>query len=67
MGTIEKINEYVGKKAVVSLGGLEVNVKITDYKVTYGRERFQVIPLNGEGQIWIEKVYGVQDVDNSVA
>lgn len=53
----ELYEKYVGKEAVIRLGGLSVLVKIEDIKVTYGRERFFVTPVSGTGKIWVETIY----------
>ncbi len=46
----------VGKKGVVRLGGLRVEVEIIDYKHVYGHDRWLVTPLSGAGEVWIEDV-----------
>lgn len=48
--------KYVGQKALVVLEGLKVEVIIVDVKISYGRERYQVEPVSGEGSKWVEKV-----------
>jgi hypothetical protein len=52
----ELINEYVGKEAVVVLGGLDVKVNIVDVKFSWGNKRFQVEPVYGNGRVWVERV-----------
>lgn len=56
MGTKEKVAQYVGKKGFIKTGGMEVRVNILDYKMSYGRERFQVTPIEGSGEVWVESV-----------
>jgi hypothetical protein len=51
-----EVQQYVGKKAVVSLGGLKIEVKVLDVKNSYGRTRYQITPVSGEGQIWVETI-----------
>lgn len=41
----------------VLLGGLRVDVRIVDVKVSYGRTRYLVTPLSGVGSVWVETVY----------
>lgn len=36
--------------------GFYVNVVIKDYKNSYGRDRWYVEPLSGEGGAWVEKI-----------
>lgn len=52
----ELIEKYLGKKATVFLGGLKVEVKIVDVKTSYGRDRFQITPTAGSGEVWVESV-----------
>lgn len=51
-----KIQEFVGKKGWIELGGLEVGVEVKDVKNTYGRDRYLVSPISGQGEVWVEKV-----------
>lgn len=51
-----EVEEYVGKKATVVIGGLKVEVKIVDVKNSYGRTRYQITPVAGAGQVWVESV-----------
>lgn len=52
----ETYEKYVGKEARILLGDLEVNVVIEDVKTSYGRERYLVSPIAGEGKVWVETV-----------
>lgn len=52
----KEVETYVGKKGLVTLGGLEVEVKITDVKNVYGKNRFLIVPVAGKGEVWVEKV-----------
>ncbi len=46
----------VGKKGVVRVGGLKVEVEILDYKKVYGHDRWLVSPISGAGEVWIQDV-----------
>jgi hypothetical protein len=48
--------KLIGKKATIWAGGLKVNVKILDFKSSYGHDRYKVTPVSGEGEVWVEKV-----------
>lgn len=52
----EKIDQYVGKNAEITIGGLTIAVLITDYKQSYGKDRFLVTPIKGSGSTWVETV-----------
>ena len=47
----------IGKKARITAGGLSVNVKILDFKLSYGHPRYLVTPLSGSGEVWTEQVH----------
>lgn len=49
-------SKLIGKKATISIGGLDIAVKILDYKFSYGRNRWLVTPVAGEREIWTETV-----------
>lgn len=36
--------------------GFTVTVEILDYKRSYGRDRWLVTPLKGQGQAWVERI-----------
>lgn len=52
----ELIKKYLNKKGRIVAGGLGVDVKIVDVKKSYGNERFRVIPIAGDGAVWVEKI-----------
>jgi hypothetical protein len=53
---MNKTYERVGDTGYVECNGLKVSVKITDYKNSYGKDRFEVTPLQGSGRVWTENV-----------
>lgn len=50
------IINYIGKQGWIEFGKLMVDVKILDYKRSYGRDRWLVTPVSGSGQVWVENV-----------
>lgn len=48
--------KIIGKVGSIFIGGLTVKVTVLDYKNSYGRDRWQVTPVEGEGKIWVESV-----------
>lgn len=52
---IEKL-KLVGKKGTIRLGALTINVKILDFKTSYGHERWLVEPVSGMGKVWVEDI-----------
>jgi len=55
MSSILERLKMIGKHASVNVGGIIVDVELIDYKTSYGKERWLVKPLSGEGKIWVEK------------
>jgi hypothetical protein len=46
----------IGKTGTISIGRMKVDVKIKDYKYTYGRDRWLISPLSGTGEMWVENL-----------
>ena len=57
----DKVKDFVGKKATITVKGLEVLVKILDYRLDYGKDRYEVTPVAGSGKVWTEKVKVIKD------
>ncbi len=53
MGTKEQM-QNIGKRGTTRFGNMVVQVEITDYKVSYGKERWLVTPVAGSGDTWVE-------------
>lgn len=52
-----QINEdLIGKKAFVKFSNMFVRVVILDIKNKYGRVRYLIRPIDGEGEKWVESV-----------
>lgn len=52
----EKLEKIGTGAKVQTEWGFYVNVIIKDYKNSYGRDRWLVSPLSGEGENWVEKI-----------
>lgn len=50
----------IGKKVSVQYNGLAFDVTIRDVKRTYGRVRYLVEPVAGNGQAWVESFSDLQ-------
>ena len=48
--------EYLNRHANIFVGGLHVDVLITNVKQVYGRTRYEVTPLQGTGRVWVENL-----------
>ncbi len=47
----------IGKFGVVRVGGLNVEIKIEDYRKSFGHDQWQVTPVSGSDSVWISEVY----------
>lgn len=56
-GVVSKVEEMVGKKAKIRSGALLFNVRVLDYKRSYGKDRWLVEPTDGTGQMWVEQLF----------
>lgn len=52
--SVAELAKLIGQEVAVFVGGLNVNVRITDVKQSYGKTRYLVTPLSGEGAVWVE-------------
>lgn len=46
---------YKNKKGQIKENNLTINVKILESRVRYGHLDLKVTPLNGEGEVWVER------------
>lgn len=49
------LDAYKNKKGQIKENNLTINVKILDSRVRYGHLDLKVTPLNGEGEVWVER------------
>jgi hypothetical protein len=54
--TTQETMHLIGQLGTIQTGGLTVQIRILNVKVSYGRTRYQVQPIAGEGSVWIEQV-----------
>ena len=48
--------KLIGQVKCVSFGGMLIEVKIVDVKWVYGKTRFQITPVKGQGLVWVENL-----------
>lgn len=46
----------IGKVGTIQASGLTVKVKVLDVKQSYGKTRWLITPVSGEGEVWAENV-----------
>lgn len=61
--TLEKVQELNNKDIYYQTKneGFYIQVGIKDFKLSYGRERYLIAPVSGEGKKWIETGLLVRD------
>lgn len=52
--SIREKMQVIGTTRSIFINGLTIDVEVLDYKVSYGKERWLVTPLSGQGEIWVE-------------
>lgn len=52
MNTQKDLSAFIGKTGTYQTGGLTVNVKIVDARLTFGRVDLFITPVSGLGQKW---------------
>ena len=57
--SIAEVANLFGKEAEIPFHGTNILVVIHDYKQSYGRDRWQVTPVNGRGAVWVE----IEDIE----
>jgi hypothetical protein len=53
---MKELISSIGKKGLVYLDGLKVEVEILDVKSSYGNTRYLIKPVAGEGEVWKEQI-----------
>lgn len=58
---MDKEKAKIGKRAYLTMKcshvkGISVVVQILDVKFSYGTYRYKVTPIEGTGQIWVQKL-----------
>ena len=50
-------HKYVGKRAQLKIkNGLIMEVRVLEHKFSYGKDRFRVSPVAGQGETWVENI-----------
>jgi hypothetical protein len=52
--TTAQMAQLIGREGLLATNGLQVAVKITNVKQSYGRTRYTVTPLHGHGTATVE-------------
>jgi hypothetical protein len=53
---VKELAQLIDTQAGILLGGLVVRVFVRDIKNVYGRTRYLVEPVAGNGAIWVENI-----------
>lgn len=56
MATVKEMMQDIGKRGSFYAGGLRIEVEIIDVKISFGSQRWQVKPVAGDGEVWVESV-----------
>ena len=64
--TAKDMIHAMNSEALYVTGGLSVDVRIVDVKQTYGRICYQIVPVQGMGEKWVEGSHLLFKADESV-
>ena len=53
MMTLVEATGLIGTVVSIPMESVRVNVQVKDAKVAYGRFRFLVSPVDGDGEMWV--------------
>jgi len=60
MTTLSEQMKNIGRIATIEINKFTFEVKVLDFKLSYGRERWLVTPVAGLGKVWVENVKFVE-------
>ena len=52
--TAKGMAEVLNQVGTLYVNDLSVNVRILNVKSSYGRIRYQVVPISGDGVVWVD-------------
>lgn len=62
--TTAETMKLIGKHATIYIGGLNIEVTVSDVKTSYGKLRYLVTPFSGTGSIWVESIQNLEGATN---
>ena len=51
--TLVEATALIGSTVSIPMESVRVNVRVMDAKVAYGRFRFLISPVDGDGEMWV--------------
>lgn len=59
LGMREHVETFVGRHALVAMGGVRVRCEILNVRMSYGRLQYLVTPVSGSGEVYVETLFEV--------
>jgi len=53
MATVKELAQYLGRSGHYHVQGMEVAVKVTDARVSFGQVQLEIEPYSGTGAAWV--------------
>ena len=53
MATVRELAQYLGRSGHYHVQGMEVAVKVTDARVSFGQVQLEIEPYSGSGTAWV--------------
>ena len=54
--TAQEMAQILGRIGEIRIAGITVHVRVIDVKMAYGVPRYQVEPLAGSGNTWVQDI-----------
>jgi hypothetical protein len=52
--TLAEASKRLGQTVSTSYKGASIHWTVKDHKSAYGRDRWLLVPVSGEGEIWVD-------------
>jgi hypothetical protein len=55
MASVKELAQYLGRSGHYHVQGMEVAVKVTDARVSFGQVQLEIEPYSGTGTAWVAR------------
>lgn len=52
--TVKELASFIGKQGFLNIDNMQVKVTVMDVRQVFGRIDFQITPMDGNGNNWVE-------------
>ena len=55
MATVKELGQHIGQYGYLLVRGMEVEVRVTDARVSFGAVQLEIEPVSGMGSQWVDQ------------